>query len=266
MQLEGDFSDALEEARRAAERCPRGEDPGAAGEAWYRQGEIHHCAVTSAQPRRPIGREPARTRATAGPCSAATRSGRAPRGGEHVRRVVAETQAVGERRDPPGLRRDHARGRRHRGRRAPAASSSRSPRVMRGAPSGRWRRRRGARSSSPRATPSARWHRFATQGPYGGSSRRPTRRPACGARRPRLPCSPGRGHGELELEASRAAYSELGASPDLARLRSLGGDPRGDVHELTIASLRSSATSPPATRIRRSPASWCSASAPSIGT
>ena len=38
MQLEGEFSDALEEARRAAERCLRGENPGAAREASYRPG------------------------------------------------------------------------------------------------------------------------------------------------------------------------------------------------------------------------------------
>ena len=41
MQLEGALSDALEEARRAAERCLQGENPSAAGEACYRQGEVH---------------------------------------------------------------------------------------------------------------------------------------------------------------------------------------------------------------------------------
>jgi DNA-binding NarL/FixJ family response regulator len=41
MQLHGTWSEALEEARRAAERCLRGENPAAAGEACYQRGEIH---------------------------------------------------------------------------------------------------------------------------------------------------------------------------------------------------------------------------------
>jgi tetratricopeptide (TPR) repeat protein len=40
MQLQGAWSQALEEARRAVERCLRGENPSAAGEASYRRGEI----------------------------------------------------------------------------------------------------------------------------------------------------------------------------------------------------------------------------------
>src|SRR5262249_4037590 len=41
MQLGGAWPQALEEARRAAERCVQGENPAAAGEACYRQAEIH---------------------------------------------------------------------------------------------------------------------------------------------------------------------------------------------------------------------------------
>ena len=41
MQLNGAWSEALEEARRAADRCLRGENPAAAGEACYQRGEIH---------------------------------------------------------------------------------------------------------------------------------------------------------------------------------------------------------------------------------
>jgi DNA-binding CsgD family transcriptional regulator len=41
MQLEGSWSAALDEARRAVERCLRGENPAAAGEACYLRGEIH---------------------------------------------------------------------------------------------------------------------------------------------------------------------------------------------------------------------------------
>ena len=40
MQLGGAWPEALEEARRAGERCVEGGNPGAAGEAAYRQGEI----------------------------------------------------------------------------------------------------------------------------------------------------------------------------------------------------------------------------------
>jgi DNA-binding CsgD family transcriptional regulator len=41
MQLRGAWSEAIGEARRAAERCLRAENPTAAGEACYQRGEIH---------------------------------------------------------------------------------------------------------------------------------------------------------------------------------------------------------------------------------
>jgi DNA-binding CsgD family transcriptional regulator len=41
MQLQGAWPEALEEARRAGERCAEAENPAAAGEACYREGEIH---------------------------------------------------------------------------------------------------------------------------------------------------------------------------------------------------------------------------------
>ena len=41
MQLHGAWSEALKEARRAGERCSQAENPSAAGEAYYRQAEIH---------------------------------------------------------------------------------------------------------------------------------------------------------------------------------------------------------------------------------
>ncbi len=41
MQLRGGWSEALDEARRAEKRCVDGENQAAAGEACYRQGEIH---------------------------------------------------------------------------------------------------------------------------------------------------------------------------------------------------------------------------------
>jgi tetratricopeptide (TPR) repeat protein len=98
LQLEGEFADALEEARRAAERCLRGENPGAAGEAWYRQGEIHrlrgHFGAAEAAYREAsrLGHEPlpglALLRLAQGEPHAAAST---------IRRVVAETQEVGQR-------------------------------------------------------------------------------------------------------------------------------------------------------------------------
>jgi DNA-binding CsgD family transcriptional regulator len=41
MRLRGAWAEALEEARRATERCLQGENPAAAGEACYQRGEIH---------------------------------------------------------------------------------------------------------------------------------------------------------------------------------------------------------------------------------
>jgi DNA-binding CsgD family transcriptional regulator len=41
MQLQGEWSSALGEAQRAVERCLKGENRWAAGEACYRQGEVH---------------------------------------------------------------------------------------------------------------------------------------------------------------------------------------------------------------------------------
>jgi DNA-binding CsgD family transcriptional regulator len=41
MQLAGAWPQALAEARRAADRCLRGENPAAAGEACYQRGEVH---------------------------------------------------------------------------------------------------------------------------------------------------------------------------------------------------------------------------------
>ena len=41
MRLDGSWDEAIEEARRAAERCLKGENPAAAGEACYQRGEVH---------------------------------------------------------------------------------------------------------------------------------------------------------------------------------------------------------------------------------
>ena len=41
MRMDGSWQEAIEEARRAAERCLQGENPVAAGEAHYQRGEVH---------------------------------------------------------------------------------------------------------------------------------------------------------------------------------------------------------------------------------
>jgi DNA-binding CsgD family transcriptional regulator len=41
MRLDGSWEEAIEEARRAADRCLQGENPVAAGEAHYQRGEVH---------------------------------------------------------------------------------------------------------------------------------------------------------------------------------------------------------------------------------
>lgn len=41
MRLDGSWDESIEEARRAAERCLKGENPEAAGEACYQRGEVH---------------------------------------------------------------------------------------------------------------------------------------------------------------------------------------------------------------------------------
>jgi DNA-binding NarL/FixJ family response regulator len=98
MQLEGAFSDALEEARRAAERSLQGDNPSAAGEAYYRQGEIHRicgdfdAAEGAYREASRLGREPqpglALLRLAEGESDAAATT---------IRRVVAETVQPGRR-------------------------------------------------------------------------------------------------------------------------------------------------------------------------
>ena len=88
------------------------------------------------------------------------------------------------------------------------------------APSGRRRRRRGAPSSSLRATRRARCVRFATQARSGGELKAPMRRRA---RESSRPCLPGPRATKKRRRSSwrrpRAAYAELGAASDLARRR-----------------------------------------------
>jgi DNA-binding NarL/FixJ family response regulator len=98
MQLHGSWLEALEEARRAAERCLEGENPAAAGEACYRQGEIRRLIGDSSAAEEAyreasrLGREPqpglALLRLAQGKVDAAAAA---------IRRVAAETAEPGNR-------------------------------------------------------------------------------------------------------------------------------------------------------------------------
>jgi DNA-binding NarL/FixJ family response regulator len=64
LQLKGSWTEALEEATRALDRCRRAENDAAAGEAFYRQGEIHRvrgeddAAEAAYREASRVGREP----------------------------------------------------------------------------------------------------------------------------------------------------------------------------------------------------------------
>jgi DNA-binding CsgD family transcriptional regulator len=98
MQLHGTWADALEEARRAADRALEGENPAAAGEACYREGELHRLAGDHDAAERAYreaserGREPQ-------PGFALLRlaQGRGDAARATIRRVEAETTVVAKR-------------------------------------------------------------------------------------------------------------------------------------------------------------------------
>jgi ATP/maltotriose-dependent transcriptional regulator MalT len=240
MQLEGELSDALDEARRAAERCLRGENPDAAGEAWYRQGEIHRLrgrfggAEAAYREASRLGHEPqpglALLRLAQGEPGAAAST---------IRRVVAETQEVGERAGIlPAyieimLAVDDVEGARRACRELESIASGQE----RGALGALAAQARGAvelaTGDAVSALGSLRHARDVWQdlkAPYEAARVRELAGRACLVLQDEDTA-------QLELEASRAAYSGLGALPDLARLRAFGGGPRGAAHELTDREL-----------------------------
>jgi DNA-binding CsgD family transcriptional regulator len=98
MQLHGAWPEALDEARRAGERCLSADNAAAAGEAWYRQGEIHRLlgdlapaedAYRAASGR---GREP-----QPGLALLRLAQGRAEAAQAAIRRAAAETAEIGRR-------------------------------------------------------------------------------------------------------------------------------------------------------------------------
>jgi DNA-binding NarL/FixJ family response regulator len=236
MQLDGAFSAALEEARRAAERCLQGENPLAAGEAHYRQGEIHRvcgdfdAAEGAYREASRLGREPqpglALLRLVEGESDAAATT---------IRRVVAETVEPGRRaallpahveimvavEDLAAARTacgelESIAGRHETGELGARAAQARGAVELADGDAAR------ARSSLRRAAEA--WQQL--RAPYEAARTRELAAIACRVL----------GDDEtaaLELDAVRAAYVELGAKTDLARIRADGEDARFDAHGLT---------------------------------
>lgn len=98
LQLRGDWADALAEAERAQERCRQAENDAAAGEACYRQGEIHRvrgdfeAAESAYREASRRGREP-----QPGLALLRLAQGRIDAAEAAIRRLVDETTAAGAR-------------------------------------------------------------------------------------------------------------------------------------------------------------------------
>jgi DNA-binding CsgD family transcriptional regulator len=226
LQLEGDLSEALAEARQAAERCLRGENPSGAAEAWYRQGEIHrlrgHFGAAEAAYRQAsgLGREPQ-------PGLALLRlvQGEPDLAASTIRRVIAETRTAAERSTllPACIEIMLAVGDIEAARGACRELEALAVGQERGALGARAAQARGAvelaAGDAFSALTSLRhaveiWHEL--RAPYEAARVRELAGRACRLLEDDDTAA-------LELEASRAAYAQLGASPDLARLRSVGG-------------------------------------------
>jgi DNA-binding CsgD family transcriptional regulator len=240
LQLEGAFSDALEEARRAAERCLEGENPAAAGEACYRQGEIHRVRGNFGAAEEAY-REASRHARDPQPGRALLRLAQGERdaAATTIRRIVGETGEPGERAGilPAYIEImlavddvEAARG---------------ACRELESIAEGQETGALGALAAHARATVD-----LAAGDAVGalaalrraGEVWRQLKAPYEAARVRELASRAYDLLGDqdtaaLELEASRAAYAELGASPDLARLGSLGGGRRGGARGLSEREL-----------------------------
>jgi DNA-binding CsgD family transcriptional regulator len=241
MQLRGAWPDALEEARRAGARCAQATNRGAAAQAAYRQGEVHRLRGQSAEAEAAY-REASRHGGEPQPGLALLRlaQGNERAAAATLRRVVAHTSeplaragllpayvdvmlAVG---DVPEAR---------------AASddlealAERNPSEMLGAMVACARGAveladgEAARAVTGLRRAAQAWH--ALDAPYEAARARVLVGLACRA----LGDEDG---AALELDAARAAFAELGAAPDLARLESLAGAASDDAHGLTPRELQ----------------------------
>ncbi|HEY7077241.1 MAG TPA: LuxR C-terminal-related transcriptional regulator [Solirubrobacteraceae bacterium] len=240
MQLHGAWGEALEEARRAEERCAAGENPAAAGHACYLQGEIHRLlgdlgraeqAYREASQR---GREPqpglALLRLAQGDLGAAQAT---------IRRVVEETQELGKRADvlPAYVEIMLAAGDHDAARRAGDELASLAAGQGHGALGAIAAQARGAvelaagdarAALAPLRRALEEWQRL--EAPYEAARVRELAGLACRALGDEDAAA-------LELDAARAAYERLGARPDLLRVRSLTTRASGDARGLTQREL-----------------------------
>jgi DNA-binding NarL/FixJ family response regulator len=241
MQLQGAWGDALEEAKRAAERCLLGENRWAAGEACYRQGELHRlrgdgeAAEEAYREASRQGREPqpglALLRLAQGDASVAAAS---------IRRVVDEATEPGQRAAqlPACVEIMLAVGDLEAAREAGAELERLAQDLDSAALAARAARARGAvelAKGDPRAALAAlrraaqAWREL--EAPYEAARARELLGRACQA-------LGDADAAQLELEAARAAFAELRAAPDLARVDPLlgEGEPR-DRHGLSPREL-----------------------------
>lgn len=224
LQLRGEWGDALAEARRAADRCLQAENPAAAGEAAYREGEINRlrgemAAAEDAYRRASRhGWEPqpglALLRLAQGNAAAAEAT---------IRRMLAETTAAARRADllPAYIEITLAAGDLDAARDAHAELE----RLAEGGEGGilvaMAAQARGAvmlaQGAPSEALPALRsachaWRQL--EAPYEAARTRVLLAQACRALGDEDSAT-------LELEAAREALARLGAQPDLARLESL---------------------------------------------
>jgi DNA-binding CsgD family transcriptional regulator len=240
MQLHGAWPEAIDEARRAAERCLRGENPAAAGEACYQRGEIHRllgdyrAAEGAYREATGYGWQPqpglALMRLAQGDASAAEAA---------IRRMEAETSEPGKR---AGLLPAYAEillaiedldGAR--------AASAELESIAEGAESSALAamaaQARGAvdlaQGDARAALASLRtagevWQQL--EAPYEAARARELVGRACRALGDEDTAM-------LELEAARAVYAQVGAMPDVTRIGSLTGGRHRSTHGLTEREL-----------------------------
>ena len=241
LQLQGDWAEALREAERADERCRQGANEAAAGEACYRQGEVHRvlgdarAAEEAYRAASRCGREPqpglALLRLAQGNTDAAEAS---------IRRVMSETAEPGKR---PGLLTACVEILLAAGDEEAACEACRE---LEAAAAGHDGEALGAMAAQARAAVEL----------AGGSAETAlvaARRAAASWQELDAPHEAARSRvllaqacrqlgdedsAELELESARAAFADLGAAPDLARVHALApGTARAEAHGLTDREL-----------------------------
>jgi DNA-binding NarL/FixJ family response regulator len=241
MRLDGSWEESIGEARRAAERCLKGENPVAAGEAHYQRGEVHRLrgehseaegAYTEAsahgwepQPglallRLAQGKEKAAVAAMRRAISEANEPGKrasllpahvevmvAAEDLQEAERACSELEALADAEEKPGALR------------AMAAQSRGVFEVAAGRP-------REALASLREADEI--WHQLAA--PYESARARELIGVACGS-------LGDEDSARLEVEAARKTYARLGAATDLKRVREAGLGTEDQSHDLTKREL-----------------------------